>query len=89
MPIPKAFYAYSSQKADLVEDIREAVYRINESGSISITTWENLTIGGKFIIKGILEAIDKCDLFICDLTYLNLMYFTNLDTLFPKRKKYG
>lgn len=49
----KAFYAYSSHKPDLLEDIKGAVNLINESQSIAITTWEDLAIGGKYIINGI------------------------------------
>lgn len=83
----KAFYAYSSQKADLLEDIRGAVEKINDSGSVAITTWEDLSIGGKYIITGILESIDKCDLFICDLTYLNFNVLYELGYAISKRKK--
>ncbi|OAX46139.1 P-loop ATPase, Sll1717 family [Paenibacillus sp. AD87] len=68
----RAFYAYSSQKPDLLEDIRTAVKKINEtSPEVTISTWENYSISGKYIIDGILDGISSCDLFMCDLTYLN------------------
>ncbi|MFF3926272.1 P-loop ATPase, Sll1717 family [Paenibacillus lactis] len=68
----KAFYAYSSQKPDLLEDIRTAVKEINKTTpEISISTWEDYSISGRYIIEGILKGIESCDLFMCDLTYLN------------------
>lgn len=85
--IKKAFYAYSCYKEDLLEDIRLAVKQINESKNIEITTWEDLAIGGKYIIKGILDAIDRCDLFICDLTYLNFNVLYELGYAISKQKK--
>lgn len=85
--IAKAFYAYPGHKTDLLEDIHEAVKVINDSQVLSITTWEDLAIGGKFIIDGILEAIDRCDLFICDLTYLNYNVLYELGYALSKEKK--
>ncbi|MCM3715869.1 nucleotide-binding protein [Alkalihalobacillus oceani] len=71
MANPKAFFAYSSQIPAVLEDIRSAVKLINDSKQISITTWEDFSIGGQPIINKILKAIRECDLFICDLTDLN------------------
>lgn len=89
MKSKKAFYAYSSNSDDLLEDIREAVKLINDSQDIEITTWEKLSIGGKYIIDGILSAIERCDLFICDLTYLNFNVLYELGYAISKKKKYG
>ncbi|MED2492295.1 hypothetical protein P4120_30630 [Bacillus thuringiensis] len=87
MKSKKAFYAYSSGRDDLLEDIREGVKLINDSQNIKISTWEDLTIGGKYIIKGILDAIEKCDLFICDLTYLNFNVLYELGYAISRQKK--
>ncbi|WP_240515287.1 MULTISPECIES: nucleotide-binding protein [Bacillus cereus group] len=87
MKSKKAFYAYSSNSDDLLEDIREAVKLINDSQDIEITTWEKLSIGGKYIIDGILSAIERCDLFICDLTYLNFNVLYELGYAISKKKK--
>ena len=83
----KAFYAYPSHKKDLLEDIHEAVKTINNSKKIAITTWEDLAISGKNIISGILKSIDECDLFICDLTYLNFNVLYELGYAISKEKK--
>ncbi|ALC87378.1 hypothetical protein AM499_17330 [Bacillus sp. FJAT-22090] len=87
MAVVKAFYAYPGLKTDLTEDIHDAVRLINESKIISITTWEDLSIGGRYIIDGILDAIDRCDLFICDLTYLNFNVLYELGYAISKEKK--
>lgn len=87
MSLVKAFYAYSSQKDDLKEDIRNAVKIINDSNNVKISTWEDLAIGGKSIIAGILDAINACDLFICDLTYINYNVLYELGYAISKQKK--
>ncbi|MHA6666784.1 hypothetical protein [Bacillus velezensis] len=89
MAIPKAFYAYPSHRPDLLQDIRESVEEINRGHSIKITTWEDYEISGKFIIKNILKAIEQCDLFMCDLTYLNPNVLYELGYAIAKEKKYG
>ncbi|MGY4713583.1 P-loop ATPase, Sll1717 family [Bacillus amyloliquefaciens] len=87
MAIPKAFYAYPSHRPDLLQDIRESVEEINRGHSIKITTWEDYEISGKFIIKNILKAIEQCDLFMCDLTYLNPNVLYELGYAIAKEKK--
>lgn len=87
MNTKKAFYAYASQNQDVLEDIRNAVSNINLSKSIKITTWEDLPISGTYINKGIFNAIDKCDLFICDLTSLNFNVLYELGYAIAKGKQ--
>lgn len=87
MTISKAFYAYAGHKEDLVEDIRNAVKTINKSNTIQITTWQDLKISGKYIIEGIHKSIEECDLFICDLTYLNFNVLYELGYAISKDKK--
>jgi hypothetical protein len=83
----KAFYAYSGHKQDLLEDINEAVRKINEANEITISTWEDLAISGKYIIDNIYKSIDDCDLFMCDLTYLNFNVLYELGYAISKKKK--
>lgn len=88
MRTKKAFYAYPGHKVDLLEDIHEAVKVINNSSEeIEITTWQDLSISGKKIIDGILKSIDNCDLFMCDLTYLNFNVLYELGYAISKGKK--
>ncbi|WP_368774897.1 hypothetical protein [Bacillus aerius] len=87
MSIPKAFYAYPSHRADLLQNIREAIKDINKAGSIRITSWEDFCISGKPIIQNILKAIEQCDIFMCDLTYLNSNVLYELGYAIAKEKK--
>ena len=69
--IPKAFFAYSSSHPTLRESIQEAVRELNAGKQINIKTWEKCSIGGKFVINAICDAIDEAELFFADLTGLN------------------
>ncbi len=83
----KAFYAYSSNSSDLLNDIRKAIIEINEvSNEVHITSWEDFVISGRPIINNILKAIDECDLFMCDLTFLNNNVLYELGYAIAKKK---
>ncbi len=69
--IPKAFFAYPSNRPILMEAIRDAVDELNAGKQVSIKTWEKCNIGGKFVINTICDAIDESALFFADLTGLN------------------
>ncbi|MGG0667432.1 hypothetical protein ABE073_02780 [Lederbergia citrisecunda] len=87
MRVKKAFYAYASQEKDVLQDIRSTIEAINQTNTVNITSWENLNIHGQFIYGKILEAIDKCDLFMCDLTTLNYNVLYELGYAIAKEKK--
>lgn len=65
------FVAYPSVPASLVETIETAIERIKQAQVVEIDSWKSTSVAGKFIMMAICEAIDKRDLFICDLTNLN------------------
>ena len=69
--IPKAFFAYPSNRLILMEAIRDAVNELNASKQIEIKTWEECNIGGKLIINTIYDEIDNAELFFADITGLN------------------
>ena len=99
--IPKAFFAYPSNRPILMEAIRDAVRELNKSRQINIKTWEECNIGGKLIINTIYDEIDNAELFFADLTGLNPNVMFELgyaiarkkriwlifDTTYPKEKK--
>ena len=67
------FYAYSSRQPLVAEVIANAIKGINTSGyEIKVTDWQDLNISGKWIINEVLIAIDDSDVFLCDLTTINL-----------------
>ena len=69
--IPKAFFAYPSSGKTLKESIQDAVPKLNAARHVHVQTWEKCSIGGKFIIDTICEAIDEAELFFADLTGFN------------------
>src|SRR5450756_1367180 len=66
------FIAYPSQPPSLVETIELAIMQINQSGLVSLKSWKSTSVAGKFVITTICESIGASDIFVCDLTYLNL-----------------
>jgi hypothetical protein len=67
------FVAYPSSPPALSEVIEKAIARINTEGEgiVVVQGWKELSVSGKLIINEVCSAIDKSQLFICDLTYLN------------------
>lgn len=87
MSLVRGFFAYPSGPADLNETIDSFISKANNSGIVNIISWKNLDINGTFIIDNILEEIDKCQLFLCDLTYLNFNVLFELGYAIAKNKK--
>src|SRR5436190_22954919 len=69
--LPEAFFAYPSRPSTLPEVIRNAATQLNNGRVARFHPWEDLTIGGKFIITEICKKIASCDLFCADLTGIN------------------
>jgi hypothetical protein len=69
--IPICFVAYPSQPRSLSETIETAIENINGTQIVEAIGWRSLNVGGRLVINEICATIDKSDLFICDLTYLN------------------
>ena len=68
---PIGFYAYASESGHLTETIESAIKSINKRDIAQIKSWRELKIGGKIVIRTILNRIKDADLFLCDLTGLN------------------
>ena len=73
MPKYNAFFAYPSKPAFLAETVEEAIQAINSRGKrvINVISWVKLSNTGKVLISEICKEIEKCDLFMCDLSGLN------------------
>lgn len=65
------FLAYPSQPKSLVETIESAIQRINEIQIVKAIGWRSLLVTGRVVIKEICAAIDQCNMFACDMTFLN------------------
>lgn len=70
-PIPSGFFAYSSAPPSIPATIRAAVDSINKTQEAKIQIWENLQVGGKYIIGEICSAIDDAHFFCADITTIN------------------
>ena len=65
-----AFFAYPND-VRISGTITAFVTKINNSGLLSVETWEQMQIGGKLLISEICRKIESSDLFCADITRLN------------------
>ena len=82
----KGFFAYGSQILSSAECIEEAIIAINKSDDVEIISWLQLNNSGRFIVNNVLEEIEKCDFFCCDLTGLNDNVLFELGFALSKKK---
>lgn len=85
-PIP-AFLAYPSRPpliGDALERFREEV---NTAGEVKVTSWKELSGGGRLIIDAITREIDRSDLVIADLTGLNFNVLFEVGYAIAKNKR--
>lgn len=71
MPLPTGFFAYASVPHSIPATIRAAIESINKTQQATLLTWEDLEIGGKYIVQEICNKIDDCDFFCADITTIN------------------
>ena len=65
---PTGFFAYAGTPHSIPATIKAAIESINKSQNATLTSWEALEIGGKYIIREICDKIDDCDFFCADIT---------------------
>lgn len=68
---PSGFFAYASAPHSIPATIKAAIETINKSQQAQLVTWEALSIGGRYIIQQVCDAIDDCDFFCADITTIN------------------
>lgn len=72
MPASSVFFAYEGGHQENADAIKAGIKEFNQHQSSYIAkTWEEMEVSGKIINKCIMQEIDSCSLFACDLTYLN------------------
>jgi hypothetical protein len=84
---PTAFFAYPSQPGRVGEMIEAAAKAVNRSRQARIRTWRHLSVPGKVLIRQIVDAIGRADIFACDLTYLNPNVLFELGFAIGRRKR--
>ncbi len=72
MPIhPTGFFAYASAPHSIPATIKAAIESICKTQKATLVSWEELGIGGKYIIQEVCDKIDDCDFFCADITTIN------------------
>lgn len=70
------FYAYPSKPKSLEETLMSSISKVKESplirnADVRLRPWSDLANTGRQIVGQITDAIDRADIFACDLTYAN------------------
>lgn len=80
------FVAYPSKPRSIAETIETAIRMINDTNLVKVVGWRSLLLTGKIVINRICDAIDKSDLFFCDMTILNSNVLFELGYAIAKKK---
>lgn len=83
----KCFVAYPAQPSDRAESIETAMKAIHDGGIVDVELWTDLASSGRLLMPAICEAIDHCDIFVCDLTGLNENVLFELGYAIAKDKR--
>lgn len=82
------FFAYESGHRENIDAIKKAVDEFNQhQKTYTARTWQELGVTGKIINKTIFDAIDRCEVFACDMTYINHNVLFELGYAIGKKKK--
>lgn len=67
----KVFFGYDHRPEVARDTLKRAASRVADLGVVETQTWEDLTIGGRVVVRRILEAIDTATVAAFDITTLN------------------
>jgi hypothetical protein len=82
------FFAYEGGHQDNINAISAGIKEFNKHQSTySASTWEEMSIVGMPINSEIFKCIDECEIFSCDLTYLNHNVLFELGYAIGKRRR--
>lgn len=84
---PECFVAYPSNPPRLGDTIENAIEKLRGGGVVNVTSWRDLSSGGRLLVSAISEAIAECDVFICDLTTLNPNVLFELGAAIAQKKR--
>lgn len=71
MDVDKVFFGYGHQPEIARDTLNRAASRVADLSMVETLTWEDLTIGGRVVVKKILDAIDEAKVAAFDITTLN------------------
>ncbi len=70
----ECFFAYSDKGNKVSNAILEAVATINNGNDVlHVKTWDAMSIEGSSIPDTVVNSIDECDCFLCDITVTNMI----------------
>src|SRR4030042_1755536 len=87
LEVKKGFFAYPSRPPSIPETIRSSIESINRSGYISLKSWQDCSVSGKFVIDVLCREIDGSELFCADLTGTNPNVMFELGYAIARRKR--
>jgi nucleoside 2-deoxyribosyltransferase len=68
-----AFFAFADALDEVRESVRQAAERCRTAKSgVKLVPWTDLDVSGRLIQREVLAQIDLCDIFIADISALNL-----------------
>lgn len=67
-PVAQIFFGYPERPRRLAETMRNTATALTEHDCV---TWQSLAVGGRVVMRAVLEAIDDADFAIFDATYPN------------------
>jgi hypothetical protein len=86
--VRKIFFAYESGHQENIDAIKKAIQEFNKHQKTYIaSTWEDLGVSGKIISATVCSAINQCEIFACDMTYINHNVLFELGYAIGKKKK--
>jgi len=85
----QCFFAYSANPTSLSEVFENAIPEINRRSSeiVFARGWRDLGVTGTIIIRQVCDAIQQCELFVCDLTNLSPNVLFELGYAIAKKKR--
>ena len=85
-PLQSCFFVYPSRPPALVETIESAIGDIGASGLLRACSWKKYSDPGGLVLSEVCAGIDQCEIFVCDLTYLNTNVLFELGYATAKNK---
>ncbi|MDR0502912.1 MAG: hypothetical protein LBH16_06265 [Treponema sp.] len=84
----KIFFAYTKDHQENKDAISRAAQNYNSyQGSYEMVLWENIKQSANVIGSKVFNAIKDCEIFACDLTYLNHNVFFELGYAIAQKKR--
>src|SRR5689334_14606426 len=68
---PDVFFAYPGQSALLAETMRQSAKKLASRSGLVVSTWEQLGVDGRLVLRRILDAIDAAKAVVAEVGSIN------------------